>query len=126
MGWSLGFDTKWNRDIGYGVPAYCDHPGCTEEIDRGLAYVCCASQPYGGEHGCGRYYCGKHEANKWEGSGEDGEEDETQVCGHADDDYISPDHHEWIRHKRTDESWQQWRDENPGNYIISLGPPVSL
>ena len=24
-----------------------------------------------------------------------------------------PDHPEWIKHKLTDESWQQWRDENP-------------
>lgn len=40
MGWSIGFDSNWNRDIGYGVPAFCDHPGCTAEIDRGLAYVC--------------------------------------------------------------------------------------
>jgi len=52
MGWSIGFDSRWNRDIGYGVPAYCDHPKCNEEIDRGLAYVCCGEQPYGGEHGC--------------------------------------------------------------------------
>ena len=47
MGWSLGFDDKWNRDIGYGVPAYCDHPKCSVEIDRGLAYVCCDQEPYG-------------------------------------------------------------------------------
>ena len=40
MGWSIGFDTRWNRDIGYGVPAYCDHPGCNKEIDRGLSHVC--------------------------------------------------------------------------------------
>ena len=26
MGWSIGFDSKWNRDIGYGVPATCDYP----------------------------------------------------------------------------------------------------
>jgi hypothetical protein len=40
MGWSLGYDTTWNRDIGYGVPAYCDHPDCHKKIHRGIAYVC--------------------------------------------------------------------------------------
>lgn len=37
MGWSIGFDTRWKRDIGYGVPAECDHPTCGAQIDRGLA-----------------------------------------------------------------------------------------
>ena len=36
MSWSIGYDDNWDRDIGYGVPAYCDHPGCNEEIDRGF------------------------------------------------------------------------------------------
>ena len=59
MSWALGYDSQWMRDIGYGLPAYCDHPGCMAEIDRGLAYVC-GSEPYGGEHGCGLYFCDKH------------------------------------------------------------------
>lgn len=53
MGWSIGYDERWKRDIGYGVPATCDHPGCEEKIDRGLSCVCANQQPYGGEHGCG-------------------------------------------------------------------------
>ena len=24
MGWQVGYDSKWQRDIGYGVPAICD------------------------------------------------------------------------------------------------------
>lgn len=28
MSWVIGFDSNWNRDIGYGVLAFCDHPGC--------------------------------------------------------------------------------------------------
>src|SRR5690606_23075125 len=52
MGWAVGYDSNWNRDIGYGVPTTCDHPGCNEKIDRGLSYVC-GDEPYGGEHGCG-------------------------------------------------------------------------
>lgn len=59
MGWSLGYDNHWKRDIGYGVPAYCDHPGCTKEIDRGLNYVC-GGDPHGGEYGCGLYFCSEH------------------------------------------------------------------
>ena len=59
MGWSIGYDEKWARDIGYGVPAVCDHPDCDARIDRGLSYVCCNQEPRGGE-GCGLYFCEKH------------------------------------------------------------------
>lgn len=59
MSWAIGYDDKWKRDIGYGVPAYCDYPGCRVEIDRGLSYVC-GGEPYGGDHGCGLYFCSKH------------------------------------------------------------------
>jgi hypothetical protein len=59
MGWSIGWDSNWQRDIGYGVPAYCDHPNCHEHIDRGLSYVC-GGEPYGGDEGCGLYFCSQH------------------------------------------------------------------
>src|SRR5688572_18744194 len=59
MSWAIGFDSHWQRDIGYGVPAFCDHPKCDKEIDRGLSYVC-GGEPYGGERGCGLYFCGEH------------------------------------------------------------------
>ena len=45
MGWEIGYDDNWERDIGYGVPAECDHPDC-QVIDRGLSYVC-GGEPYG-------------------------------------------------------------------------------
>lgn len=32
MGWSIGWDSTWQRDIGYGVPALCDHPNCSAVI----------------------------------------------------------------------------------------------
>lgn len=35
MGWAVGYDSNWRRDIGYGVPALCDQPDCVEEIDSG-------------------------------------------------------------------------------------------
>jgi hypothetical protein len=59
MSWAVGYDTRWRRDIGYGVPAFCDHPKCSAEIDRGLAHVC-GGEPYGGERGCGLYFCAEH------------------------------------------------------------------
>ncbi len=37
MGWSIGYDDNWKRDIGYGVRATCDHPACNAKIDRGLS-----------------------------------------------------------------------------------------
>lgn len=59
MGWSLGYDENWKRDIGYSVPSVCDHPDCNERIDRGLSYVC-GGDPYGGESGCGLFFCSMH------------------------------------------------------------------
>jgi len=32
MSWSIGYDNNWNRDIGYGVPAICDYPGCDKKV----------------------------------------------------------------------------------------------
>lgn len=111
MGWAIGYDDGWKRDIGYGVPAYCDYPGCGAEIDRGLSHVC-GSQPYGGEHGCGLYFCHDHLRIAGDKRGN------ADLCGvcyrNGPETYPkSPDHPEWIAHKLTDESWQQWRDENP-------------
>lgn len=113
MSWAVGYDERWQRDIGYGVPAYCDYPGCEQEINRGLAYVCCRDRPYGGEHGCGRYYCRRHEMLTWEAPDCEDEDGDEPRCAHPDDAHVSPDHPDWMRHKLTDESWQPWRDENP-------------
>jgi len=108
VGWSIGFDRNWNRDIGYGVSAYCDAPDCMKEIDRGLSYVC-GGDAYGGDYGCGLYFCASHlyYARK------------TFLCRRCADyrpspyKRIAPEHPEWLHHKMTDPSWQQWRDENP-------------
>lgn len=108
MGWSIGYDDNWKRDIGYGVPAVCDHPDCNAEIDRGLSHVC-GSEPYGGERGCGLYFCSEHRPHYMPRY-------HASVCGRC---YklrqpfeAKPDVREWIEHKLTDESWQEWRDEN--------------
>jgi len=101
MGWSIGFDSTWQRDIGYGVPTYCDYPECDEEIHRGLAYVC-GNEPYGGENGCGLFFCGEHLfLSKCQKCIDNKEPFEPKV-----------DHPDWIKHKLTDESWQEWRNEN--------------
>ncbi|MBN9357441.1 MAG: hypothetical protein J0I15_13385 [Herbaspirillum huttiense] len=108
MGWSIGYDDTHKRDIGYGVPAYCDHPGCKNEIDRGISYVC-GGEPGGGEHGCGLFICAHHQrANKHC----------FQLCQHCADrrrKQLTPseDHPDWMEWKLSHESWQQWRDENP-------------
>jgi len=112
MGWALGYDTQWKRDIGYGVPAWCDHPGCTEEIDRGLGYVC-GGEPYGGDLGCGLYFCAKHLFMR-----ETRDDRAVQSCARCcayKPPYRrpKPDHPDWIAHKLTNESWSDWRAENP-------------
>jgi hypothetical protein len=114
MGWSIGFDSTWNRDIGYGVPAFCDHPGCNKKIDRGLAYVC-GGAPYGGWRGCGLFFCDEHRGfynKKINGSLEYFEL--CYRCGHYKKPYTpKPDHPEWIAFKLVDKSWDRWRSENP-------------
>ncbi|WP_194838878.1 hypothetical protein [Nocardia sp. XZ_19_369] len=107
MGWSIGFDTTWQRHIGYEVPAQCDHPGCSAEIDRGLGHVC-GSEPYGGEEGCGLYFCGSHLGY--------GETDARlcQQCQQCSEPFTpTPDLACWISWKLTDPSWQRWRTDNP-------------
>lgn len=104
MGWSLGFDSKWNRDVGYGVPAICDQPLCKKKIDRGLAFVC-GGEPYGGDRGCGLYFCGSHiflSARL------------PQLCTRCLK-RKSPfppkkDCKEWLDFKMTDPSWKEWRE----------------
>jgi hypothetical protein len=104
MSWAVGYDTNWRRDIGYGVPAECDHPDCTGKIDRGLGYVC-GGEPYGGEKGCGLYFCESHLYAA------------PQRCDRCLEDKPpfdpTPDLAEWSAHKLTDESWGQWRAEHP-------------
>ncbi len=104
MSWAIGYDSHWKRDIGYGVPATCDHPHCIKEIDRGLSYVC-GGEPYGGEHGCGLYFCASHL---------NGDHSLCGRCRQGRDPFTpKPDHPRWMRHKLTNESWAPWRAECP-------------
>jgi hypothetical protein len=106
MSWAVGFDEHWRRDIGYGVPAHCDHPHCGAEINRGLAYVC-GGEPYGGDRGCDLYFCEKH---LFIGT--------TQLCERCVGPRRkkpftpTPDVLKWVHHKMTDPSLELWRQEN--------------
>ncbi len=106
MGWSIGYDENWGRDIGYTVPSICDHPNCNEEIDRGLGYVC-GSDPYGGEHGCGLYFCRDHLL--WAEDDKDNKDLCFRCYGNDEPFTPKPDTEEWINHKMTHESWAEWR-----------------
>lgn len=111
MGWSIGYDDTWQRDIGYGVPAYCDHPDCNAKIDRGLAYVC-GDNPFGGDDGCGLYFCEKHLGYLCR-RGHFYSPQICERCESGEDPFDpSPDHPEWITWKLTDDSWREWREEN--------------
>jgi hypothetical protein len=47
------------REAGYGVDAACEAPGCSQEIDRGLAFLC-GNNPMSDETGCTHYFCYEH------------------------------------------------------------------
>ena len=103
MGWAVGYDENWGRDIGYGVPAVCDHPQCSAKIDRGLSYVC-GNDVMGGERGCGLYFCSEHLTGRHRLC-------ERCACNGESFD-PKPDVEEWTRHKMTDPSWAAWRKAN--------------
>ena len=109
MGWEIGFDERWDRDVGYGVPAWCDHPDCKAEIDRGLAYVC-GAEPYGGDRGCGLYFCEKHRSYRG-------------LCARCmrnrDPFEPKPEHPRWIQHRETDPSWAEWRSDQAKSSLKS-------
>jgi len=109
MSWAVGTG-KDGRDVGYGVPALCDHPGCNVKIDRGLPYVCGMINTEGEERGCGLHFCQAHMryAQKY-----------GQLCRHCWPRPLKkgltrkPDLPEWTIHKLTDPSWSDWREANP-------------
>ncbi len=108
---------------GYGVPAVCEYPTCSEEIDRGMAYAC-GGEPFS-ELGCDRYFCGKHKDYKhwnrdkgiWCRHRNDCECELVELCercakGKAPFPY-KPETKEWVEFLLKDESWAEWRNKNP-------------
>ena len=64
MGWAdCGVDSN-GRPIGYAFAATCDHPDCSEKIDRGLSYACGDMHGEGsnadGDGYCEKYFCSEH------------------------------------------------------------------
>lgn len=112
MSYAVGFDERWKRDVGYGVPSLCDRPGCLEKIDRGLAYVCGGEQLYGGDKGCGLYFCDTHRIWHRFRTGENGLYCE-RCCAGRRPFAPKPDLREWLEHKMNDPSWEAWRRRNP-------------
>lgn len=110
MGWAVGFDQHWRRDIGYGVPATCDYPGCGAAIDRGLSYVC-GDEPYGGEVGCGLYFCATHRSHRRRGKAVC-----TRCANYRKPFQPTPDTPEWETHAKGGEDYgelqgQEGREE---------------
>lgn len=96
MGWAVGWDSDHGRWRGYGVPAYCDAKGCRAEIDRGLGFVCeCYDHDEDDVLAVTVFLCGEH------------------TCADVDEDALPPEHPRWLTHVLGDETWGQWRDENP-------------
>jgi hypothetical protein len=59
MGWSYGV-LRDGREFGYSVQTVCEHPECSAQIDRGLAYLCGQMHGQDDDTGCGHYFCGEH------------------------------------------------------------------
>lgn len=92
------------RWAGYMVPAECDWPDCHEKIDRGLGYKCEEHTEFDDEvedvmatEGCGLYFCSEHRYQ---------EREHEEIIP-------KPDVLAWRRWQLYDESWGEWRDENP-------------
>lgn len=121
MGWSVGYDENWKRDVGYGVPAKCDHPDCNEKIDRGLGYVC-GNDIYGGNHGCGLFFCESHLGFIVDEHGNIDGPQRCDRCLDGQDPFTpKPDVPEWISWKLTDDSWGPWRAEHPDEVLALRG-----
>lgn len=107
---------------GYGVPAICEQPECTKEIDRGMSFAC-GDEPFS-EYGCDRYFCSEHRYYVYF-------KDNGARCRHQNDCGChavelckrckngkspfpyKPEHPDWIKHILTDKTWAQWRKNNP-------------
>jgi hypothetical protein len=92
----MGYSVYWSnrRWQGYGVPAYCDYPECKNEIDRGLGY----QHEDDKENGTPSVFCcSDHQTYNYDEFNPD----------------LTIEHPEWIEHVLTDDSWDEWRKENP-------------
>lgn len=79
MGYARYIDDL-GRPAGYAVQATCDEEGCSEEIDRGMAYRCDPD-----EGGCGRFFCYEHLFFRWKRYGQLCNSCSVEVDGENDD-----------------------------------------
>lgn len=106
---------RGGRDQGYMVPAICDHPDCSAEIDRGIGYAC-GDDPM---ENCGLFFCHDHKRHDVDPEAEwaDGNRHQFGVCERCAADHPafdpSPDTEYWCAWKMNHESWGGWRSENP-------------
>jgi hypothetical protein len=109
VSWAIGGPDNHGRWYGYGVPATCDQPECSESIDRGLAHAC-GDGVMGRDDNCGLHFCGKHLSYSHPTS----DLAYCERCAEGKPPFDpKPETAEWLTHLLTDESWQRWRDENP-------------
>ena len=141
MGYSCYYSVKNDRHQGYGVSAYCDHPGCYAQIDRGMGHACCDEPD--SEVGCGGMYCSDHKhMSMMVGDLGDLSEKELRELGLDGPEYPvvidsdgeiensheyvkcfhepieSKEHPDWAKHVATDESWENWRTENSEKFAV--------
>lgn len=106
MGWGMGWQPEYDRWRGYNVPALCDHPECTTEIDRGLFFIC---------EGCQLFFCALHLQYVALPGPEKLTEQRCERCAEGKPQWQpGPELNTWLRHVLTHDSWEQWRVENPG------------
>ncbi|CAM4074632.1 hypothetical protein [Shewanella denitrificans] len=94
MGWANCGEDSNGRPIGYAIEATCDHPGCHNQIDRGLSYAC-GDMHGNDEIGCAGYFCERHRATHIEHDGK-----HHQICNRCATELVDS------------EEWQE--DENEG------------
>lgn len=92
----MGYSVYWanERWQGYGVTAPCDFIGCNEEIHRGLGWQIIEDEDNEVPNFFG---CNKHDyqpLKKFEIN-------------------LEKESKEWLNHVLTDDSWKEWRLENP-------------
>ena len=106
MWYSIWYDWRLDRFIGYGVPATCEYPWCNAKIDRSVSYAC--NSWY--HDWCWLFFCEHHKKYGVEGF----EHPVCERCAKWEEPFPQkPEHEEWTRFMLIDKSWKEWRKKNP-------------
>ncbi|OTG87924.1 hypothetical protein [Acinetobacter sp. ANC 3813] len=133
MSYACYTSEKNGREQGHGVPAVCDHPDCTNEIDRGMGHLCFENPNI--EASCGGFYCSDHSdlsvtitEDEFDGLDDDealelaqsygldevpvfDEDGYFYICNHKPIEYKES--RKWLQFIHDDESWQTWLEKEP-------------